>query len=400
MNVLDVFELTAYVKDLVEGDPILADLWVRGEVTNLSRSSAGHMYFNLAGDGALLSCVLFRGNQRGLLALPRPGESILAHGRISVYESRGQYQLIVDNVAPEGIGILQLQFEELRRRLEAEGLFNPARKRRLPPFPARIGVVTSPTGSVWHDIQTVIARRFPLVELVLAPSVVQGPDAPAALIAALQALNEDDTIDVILLARGGGSAEDLACFNDERLARAIFASRVPVVSAVGHETDVTIADLVADVRAPTPSAAAEVCVPNAIDLAEQIEGMRGVARQATSRRIGECRDPLLRLQSRVARLNPQQRVDRYRQDIDALTWAASAATGRRIAALRERTNALRQAGQHLDPRGVLRRGYAIVTSSNGTAKRIASAEAARRVSPLAITFADGTIHVELAKERV
>ncbi|MGH9174244.1 MAG: exodeoxyribonuclease VII large subunit, partial [Vicinamibacterales bacterium] len=266
MRVLTVPEITSYIRELVEFDPILSDVWLRGEVSNFSRSAAGHMYFCLSSEGAQLNSVLFRGSQHGVLALPRNGDAVLAHGRVAIYEARGQYQLIVDNVAPEGIGILQLQFEETKRRLAADGLFADERKRPLPEIPAVIGVVTSAHGAVWHDIQTVVARRFPLAELILAPSAVQGPDAPDELIAGLEALQEHGRCDVIIIGRGGGAAEDLAAFNDERLARAIYACRAPVVSAVGHETDSCIADLVADVRAPTPSAAAELCVPNGRDV--------------------------------------------------------------------------------------------------------------------------------------
>lgn len=252
MRILDVADVTAYIKDLLDADPILSDVWIRGEVSNFVRSAAGHIYFTLKSERAQLRCVLFRGNARWLTFQPENGDAILAHGRVSVYEAGGQYQLYVDLIQPEGTGLLHLQFEELRRRLEMEGLFDPSRKRPLPRLPRRIGVVTSPTGAVWHDIQTVLRRRYPLAELVLAPAQVQGDDAPPTIIRALEALQLDGNVDVIIIARGGGSMEDLWCFNDEALARAVFASRIPVISAVGHETDFTICDFVADVRARPP----------------------------------------------------------------------------------------------------------------------------------------------------
>lgn len=393
MRILDVAEVTSYLKLLLEEDPILSDVWIRGEVTNLMRSTAGHIYFSLAANGSILSCALFRGSQRGLLALPRNGERVLAHGRISVYESRGVYQLYVDNVAPEGVGELQLQFEELRRRLEAEGLFRTDRKRTLPAVPHTIGVVTSPTGAVWHDIQTVIRRRFPLVQLILAPSTVQGPDAPESLVAALNTLQHVDGVDVIIVARGGGSAEDLACFNDERLARAIFASRIPVVSAVGHETDVTIADLVADVRAPTPSAAAELVVPNQDDLRSVLESLLASAHATTLQRISDCRGPLLVAHGRIARRNPSSMIDRARQDVDALISRAETLALARIERARASVQQSRQNATHLDPRSILQRGYAIVTTTREPVRRVRSASEARAAGQLDLTYIDGTVRV-------
>lgn len=397
VKVLDVFQLTAYIKDLIETDPMLEDVWVRGEITSLSRSAAGHIYFNLSTDGSQLQCALFRNNQRGLLTQPRSGESVLAHGHVSVYESRGAYQLIVDNVAPEGVGILQLQFEEMRRRLEAEGLFRPERKRPLPLFPTVIGVVTSPAGAVWHDIQTIAARRYPLVELRLAPSIVQGPDAPTALCAALTTLNDESDVDIIILARGGGSPEDLACFNDERLARTIFASRAPVVSAVGHETDVSIADLVADVRVATPSAAAEICLPDQAELREALLMLTAAARSATLQRVGLARESLMHQQQRVVRRDPQRTIDRFRQDVDWLATRSSNATHERLESRRQRVLNLAEASRHLDPRAILARGYAFVATASTSGSRVTSASDARLAGDLSLAFADGSVDVTVTK---
>jgi len=398
VHVLQVKQVTAYIRELFDDDPILSDVWIRGEITNFTRSSAGHIYFNLSDGEATLSCVLFRGNQRGLLAAPRAGDSVLAHGRVSIYESRGQYQLYVDNVAPEGVGILQLQFEELRRRLDSDGLFAPERKRQLPSMPSTIGVVTSPSGAVWHDIQTVISRRFPLVQLVLAPSAVQGIDAPVNLIRALRALITDGRAELIIIARGGGSAEDLACFNDEQLARAIFACPVPVVSAIGHETDVTIADLVADVRAPTPSAAAELTVPDAYVIGKAVAAQLFDARAAIDRRLADAREDLQLAQSRTARARPTRTIERSRQDIDLLLSRAAELSRLRLTLLRDLTSTLRLSAEHLNPEAVLQRGYAIVTTSNGSIRRIASSAAAAVQPALSVTFADGTVTVTPIKE--
>lgn len=392
MRVLSVAEVTEYIRDVIELDPILSELWIRGEVTNFSRSSAGHMYFCLVSEGVQINCVLFRGSQAGVLAMPRNGDEVLAHGRISIYESRGQYQLMVDNVAPEGIGVLQLQFEKTRRRLEADGLFAIERKRQLPRLPRAIGVVTSAQGAVWHDIQTVVERRFPLVELILAPSAVQGPDAPDELIDALERLQADGRCDVIIIGRGGGAAEDLACFSDERLARAIYCCRVPVVSAVGHETDTCIADLVADIRAPTPSAAAELCVPDGREMLARAGALVTQARSCAVQSTSDARSMLAATQSTIKRHSPRNHLDRARQDVDD---AFESVSSRLADAMAERRLVIESAQRHaalLNPRDVLRRGYAIVSTTDGCAeRRIASAADARASQYLVVSFADGRV---------
>lgn len=399
MRVLDVPRVTAYVKALVEDDPLLADLWVRGEVTNLSRSAAGHVYFNLTDGTTQLSCVLFRGNQRGLLAQPMHGEAVLAHGRVTIYEARGQYQLMVDNVAPEGMGILQLEFEETKRRLEEEGLFALERKRPLPAMPRVIGVVTSAQGAVWHDIQTVVRRRYPLVELLLAPSAVQGPNAAAELVAGLRALQDDGRCGLIIIGRGGGSAEDLACFNDERLARAIFAAGVPVVSAVGHETDVTIADLVADLRAATPSAAAELCVPDAAELLADVRSQLAHAAVAVEDRLARQRHVLAVLGARLERHQPLTRLQRERQGVELLRLRGAECAAR---ALEQRRGAARELAVRaalLDPRDVLRRGYAIVSAFGASGeRRVVTADGAHASGALRLTFHDGSVAAQVTKE--
>jgi exodeoxyribonuclease VII large subunit len=306
---------------------------------------------------------------------------------------------MVDNVAPEGIGILQLQFEETKRRLEAEGLFAEERKRPLPVMPTVIGVVTSAQGAVWHDIQTVIARRFPLIELILAPSAVQGQNAADELIAGIEALQELDRCDVIIVGRGGGAAEDLAAFSDERLARAIFACRVPVVSAVGHETDVCIADLVADVRAPTPSAAAELCVPNGRDLLAAAGYLVTRARSRAVEQYRDTRDELDALTNRIERRHPRSRVSGARQDIDSLTASTRSVVDAVIRDLRTKVDEAALRATLLDPRDILRRGYAIVTASDGSScHRVASAADAELQSHLTVTFNDGSVRTQVVSE--
>ncbi len=250
-------ELTRRIKSSLEDQ--FPTVWVEGEISNLRTPSSGHAYFTLKDDSAQLRCVLFRGRGRRVAFQPEDGMQVLAFGGLDVYLARGEYQLVVELLEPKGVGALQLAFEQLKRRLEAEGLFDAARKRPLPPFPRTIGIVTSPTGAAIRDILHVIARRFADLRIVVCPVRVQGEEAPAEIVRAIAAPRRS-RLDVVIVGRGGGSIEDLWAFNDERVARAIAACRVPVISAVGHETDFTIADFVADLRAPTPSAAAELVV--------------------------------------------------------------------------------------------------------------------------------------------
>lgn len=392
MRVLSVFEVTAYLRDLIELDPILSDIWVRGEVTNLSRSAAGHVYFCMVGDGIQINCVLFRGNQVGLLAMPRNGDAVIAHGRVNVYDARGQYQLIVDQVAPEGVGLLQLQFEETRQRLEADGLFSPERKRPIPLFPNVIGVVTSLHGAVWHDIQNVIARRFPLIELIIAPSAVQGPAAAAELVNALMALQDDGRCDVIIIGRGGGAAEDLAAFNDEVLARTIFASKIPIVSAVGHETDTCIADLVADLRAPTPSAAAELCVPDGRALIAAANQLAAMVRANARTALENAQQELRLVNMHRERNHPRTLISRHRQDVDANVERAQRSGMNLIVNGRSSVDVQRVRADLLDPRAILKRGYAIVSTANTSERRrVATATDALANGDVRVAFADGEI---------
>ncbi|HXX64370.1 MAG TPA: exodeoxyribonuclease VII large subunit, partial [Bacteroidota bacterium] len=265
---LTVTELTRHIKQVLElGFPQLS---VQGEVSNFKRHTSGHVYFTLKDEGAQLSCVLWRSRAATMHFLPGDGLKVVASGRISVYEVRGSYQLDVQSIRPVGVGELQAAFERLKKKLAEEGLFDEARKRALPPFPRRIGIITSATGAVLHDMMNVFRRRFPSLEVILSAVRVQGAGASEEIVQALDAFNEFGPPDVVILARGGGSLEDLWPFNEEPVARAIARSRAPVVSAVGHETDFTIADFVADLRAPTPSAAAELVVPDRRELLENV----------------------------------------------------------------------------------------------------------------------------------
>jgi exodeoxyribonuclease VII large subunit len=357
-----VSQVATYLKDLLENDPSLSDLWVRGEVSNHVRAGSGHHYFTLRDAEGAMRCVQFR-PARGAEFL-QDGAEVLAHGRVSIYTVRGDLQFYVDMVKPEGVGALQQAFEALRRQLDSEGLFSVARKRELPPFPKRIGVVTSPTGAVIQDITNVLQRRYPLVELILAATAVQGDAAAPGIVEAIGALNLDPDIDVIIVARGGGSLEDLWAFNEEIVARAIFGSEIPVVSGVGHETDVTITDLVADVRAPTPSAAAEIVVPDRRELAAAVAGFANRLSDRASRQTTDHRMRLEQAVDRLAFLAPETRHPGQR--VDELLRAAGQALGQSLAIHRERLRSLELQLSALDPSAILSRGYAVVRGENGS----------------------------------
>ena len=352
-----VAQVTAYLRELLTYDDVLADIWIEGEVANLRRPGSGHAYFTLRDSQSSLRGVLFR-NSRGLEHL-QDGAAVVAHGRVSLYEVRGDLQLIADIVQPEGVGELQMRLEQLTLQLEREGLFDPSRKRPLPEFPKRIGVVTSPTGSVWHDIQSVIGRRWPLVELLIAPAMVQGDGAASTIVEAFAALNSEPDVDVIIVARGGGSLEDLWPFNEESVARAVFASSIPVVSAIGHETDFTICDMVADVRAPTPSAAAELVAPDRAETLARVVGAAQVIENSLATQMGRAADEVDALRSRVGRATPE--LDSLRLRVDDLLQDSQTALSHRVELSRARVTGLSSALSPLSPYNTLRRGYAIVS---------------------------------------
>jgi exodeoxyribonuclease VII large subunit len=355
-----VGDLTRYLRELLEGDFRLQDLWILGEVSNVSRPASGHLYFTLKDSEASLRCVMWRSDVQRQRYLPREGDTVEAHGRLSVYDSAGQYQLYADSLRPTGEGELFQAFQRLKEKLEAEGLFDPARKRPLPAWPGRIGIVTSPTGAALQDVVHILRRRFPLAEVVLAPTPVQGEDAPAGIVAALLALNRHARPDVILLVRGGGSLEDLAAFNSEAVARAVAASSAPVVSGVGHETDFTIADFAADKRAPTPSAAAEVATPDRIELAEDLAGARRAQQRAFSLTLQERRSALLGLQAGLQAASPRAVLANARQRVDDLGLRARRALETGLALRRASVRGLAQTLRAVGPAAVLARGYAVV----------------------------------------
>ncbi len=374
---MSVSEATSHVKELLDDDPTLADLWVRGEVSDARTYASGHTYFTLRDGVSQLRCVLFRQRARRRGAPLEPlenGHQYIVRGSISVYEASGAYQLYVSDHRRLGAGELYLQFEESKARLEAEGLFAPERKRPLPRWPRRIGIATSAHGAVLHDLRQVIGRRFPVAELVLAPCQVQGADAVRSVVASLRALDRAE-VDVVVVARGGGAIEDLWAFNHEAVARAIAAASVPVVSAIGHETDFTIADFVADVRAPTPSAAAELMVPDRAVLADTLDDLRARAERASKAQLWVAQSDLAGLEGRLGR-----------------AFAAGLArAGGRLAAVEARL-------EGLSPRRVLERGYAVVREA-GSGAVVRRAGQVASGDELTVLLAEGTLTVTVRETR-
>lgn len=393
-RILGVSLLTSYLREVIENDDLLQDVWIEGEVSAHTVAASGHAYFTLRDDTSVIDGVMWKPMRVRQAYSPTVGDKMVVHGSMTIYERASRYQIKADVVQPAGVGILQLQFEQLRQRLEAEGLFDPARKRPLPAFPRRIGVVTSPTGAVWHDIRQVLGRRYPLATLVLAPAVVQGLAAPPAIVRALQAINDHGDADLIVVARGGGSSEDLAAFNDESLARAIFASRLPVVSAIGHETDVTLADLVADLRAPTPSAAAEMIVPDIRDLRELTVDLQRRQRLAVNERVGDRRVEVLQLHQRLLRRSPQPSLAHRRNEVEQLRSRLSRSAGWNLEHRRHALQMERTRLQLLSPSAQFSRGWAWMTK-DGDTRPVMGVASLRDGDRLRASFADGSVLAEV-----
>jgi exodeoxyribonuclease VII large subunit len=362
-RVLPVSILNGYIQQVLAADDILADLWVEGEITSITYARSGHVYFKLCEEDALIDGAMWRSFASRQVFQPRVGDAVIVHGHVDYYSPQGRLQLIADVFEHQGQGILALEMERLRQKLEAEGLFDPARKRPLPRFPRRVGVITSDTGAVWHDIQTVAQRRYPLVELVLIPTAVQGAGAPAQIVAAIQRMCAIDDIDVMIVGRGGGSPEDLAPFNDETVARAIFASTIPVVSAVGHETDVCIADFVADVRAATPSAATEIVLPDVAELTQEVADFQDAIVEIAERLLTDESLRLDQLQRRLLLRSPIIHIAQLRHDLRVLGGRVDAATRATMRQRSTRVDAQAKLLDALHPGRVLARGFALVEDS-------------------------------------
>jgi len=364
-NVLTVRELTIHIKRLLDRDERLMAAWVRGEISNFKLHTSGHMYFTLKDETSQLKCVMFRSQAQRLRFRPDSGLQVLVFGQITVFERDGVYQMYCAEMEPAGLGTLHLQFEQLKQRLSDEGLFDEELKRRLPTLPRRIGIVTAATGAALRDMITVSRRRFPGVHILLSPALVQGAEAPASLIRALERVARYPGVDVIIMGRGGGSLEDLWAFNDEGLARAIRACPVPVVSAVGHETDFTIADFAADLRAPTPSAAAELVVPSRVELQASVANLKARLVTVTRRLVERKRLRLKALSDRPVLQRPQGRLLQDRQRLDDLVRRLGFVGGRRVERLRQRLATAAGRLNALSPLAVLSRGYSITKGPDG-----------------------------------
>ena len=360
-----VSEVNAYLKGLMEADANLQNLWVEGEISNLSRPASGHLYFTLKDPSSSIRCVMWKNRVQTVDFLLQDGVAVNAHGGLSVYEQRGQYQLYVDVLRPRGEGALFAEFQRLKTQLEGEGLFDPERKRPIPPWPKRVGIVTSATGAAFQDMKKTLYRRYPLVEIILQPTSVQGDSAPGEIMQALRQLYEIKP-DLILIGRGGGSIEDLWAFNDEGVARTLAESPVPVISGVGHETDFTITDFVADLRAPTPTAAAELAVPDQVELRLAVGEMASRLSRAGEAYILERKRDADHLAGQIERLSPLGEINNGRQRVDELF----SRTGRGIVGYlkiaRESCLAFQSRLASLNPEAILQRGYAILTGEDGS----------------------------------
>lgn len=340
-KVLSVKDLTRYIKMKLEGDSVLQDVWVRGEISNFTHHSSGHMYFTLKDADSRIKCIMFASNNQRLGFIPRDGSKVIARGNISVFERDGQYQMYVTHMQQDGIGNLYIAFEKLKQKLGEEGLFSSQRKRAIPKFPQAVGIITSPTGAAVRDIITTIQRRYPSVPVLLYPVLVQGAQAAPSIVRAIEAMNRHGEADVLIVGRGGGSLEELWAFNEEIVARAISASAIPIISAVGHETDFTIADFVADLRAATPTAAAELAVPHQLELKQHVAHLsqrlvKGLSAQLTVKReqLNRLRRSPTLTQPHRQLQEPAQRLDRLREQL--------------VFRLRDRLSSSRQSAMRLE----------------------------------------------------
>ena len=393
-----VTQLNEYIKMTLESNSVLRDLWLRGEISNFkSNYSSGHLYFSVKDEGSSIRAVMFRGYASRLKFRPDSGMKVLLHGKISTYTVSGDYQIIIDDMQPDGAGSLALAFEQLKAKLAGEGLFDPARKMPIPPFARRVGVITSASGAALHDIINVSGRRCPSAEIIIYPAYVQGELAPRSLVGGIKFFNDKHPVDLIIIGRGGGSAEDLWCFNDEGLARAISESCIPVISAVGHETDFTICDFVSDMRAPTPSAAAEIAFPDTRETVLRINHLRHKADTTMGRRIYLLESRLDALKKTTELHSPARVLDeksekvlRLRQKLELLGVGALDRADNRFRMLCTRL-------EGVNPLAVLSHGYAMVEGEDG--RIISSAKDAKVGDSVKIGLADGKLFAEIKEIR-
>lgn len=384
---LSVTQINLYIKEVISRDDVLSDVLVKGELSNFKAHSSGHMYMSLKDESGVMRAVMFRSAAARLNFRPQNGMKVIAHGRVAVYERDGQYQLYIDDMQQEGQGDLYAAFEQLKKKLAAEGLFDPKHKKPLPKYPKKVGVVTAPTGAAIRDIINVLSRRFSYSDVVLYPVLVQGENSAASIVSAIEYFNATELADVLIVGRGGGSIEDLWSFNEEVVARAIYNSRIPIVSAVGHEIDFTISDFVADLRAPTPSAAAELVVPSQIELNEKFNNVYRMLYRQAMQVIERGRMRVERCSDRPVFKNPVSKINDERQYLDSLSHMFETACK---AALRTKRQELAEAAAKLNglsPLGTLGRGYSLTKDDSGRVVR--SVSQVNSGDMINVTVADG-----------
>ena len=388
-SVLTVSALNQYISAMISSDARLSDVYLRGEISNFKAHSSGHFYFSLKDEGGVIAAVMFRSAAARLRFMPENGMKVLARGSVSVYVRNGQYQLYVNSLEPDGVGDLYLAFEQRRRRLEEEGVFSAAHKRPLPRYPRCIGLITSPTGAAVRDMLNILARRYPLAEVLIYPALVQGSEAPLTLINGIRCFNRAQNADVLIIGRGGGSMEDLFAFNDEELCRAVAASAIPVISAVGHETDFTLCDFAADCRAPTPSAAAELATPDVGELRTRLLGASARMRLLLSASVKAKRRTLELLAARPVLRDPSYALNAARLRLAGNEEKLTRAYTDRLRALRARIGEGAAQLHALSPLAVLSRGYGVVRNEEGALLTgVADAHCGERMS---VRLADGEL---------
>ena len=396
-TVFSVSQINEYIKMTLESNPVLKGLWLRGEISNFkSNYASGHMYFSLKDESSSIRAVMFRGSASKLKFRPESGMTVIVHGKISTYTVSGDYQIIIDDMQPDGAGALAIAFEQLKRRLDAEGLFAPERKRPIPKFPKSVGVITSASGAALHDIINVSGRRSPSTEIIIYPAYVQGDLAPRSLCSGIKFFNDRNNVDVIIIGRGGGSAEDLWGFNDENLARMIADSHIPVISAVGHETDFTICDFVSDKRAPTPSAAAELAFPDTKEIMAAVTHLRARADSAISRKI-YLLDSRLDLLSKGIELNsPVGQLGEKLSRLDMMKKRIDVAIKDKLDKSENRFKLALAILEGVNPLAILSRGYAVAENSRG--EIISSASGVDSGEMIKVRLSDGVITAQVLRK--
>lgn len=388
-KVLTVSQLNYYVKSVLDSDPRLNYVFLTGEISNLTdHYRSGHIYLSLKDNKSLVRCVMFAGNARNLKFKPAEGMKVICRGRVTLYEATGQYQYYIEDMQPDGVGALYQAYEQLKAKLSAEGLFDEKYKKPIPRFPSTIGVITSPTGAAVQDIRNILTRRYPSVNITLCPVLVQGESAVPQLINAVERLNEFNLCDTIIIGRGGGSIEDLWAFNDENLARAIFKSKIPVISAVGHETDFTICDFVSDLRAPTPSAAAELAVPDKEELLQYYDSQKQYLSSLIDSRINDYKYSFSQSASALSSLSPQNKLKNIESELAINTHRLTSISNQIFENKKQEISLLASRLESLNPVSILKRGYSVVTKDD---KTVTSVKDVKAGDTLAIDVTDGRI---------